>query len=328
MTIATTSVATSSTKTAQPRKTNAISLTVCTPISNIFSSLPLEIVRLVLEISVRHSVSRHGISSRRVAAFTYCFVSKEIRAWIEPVLYEDIVLESSKQVSGFLNMLEYKSPAFLARVVKSVSIMDDSFPVSETFKFERLFTTCLSLTKLVCLGSSMRILRTIPAPINGKHVLRELTIIRPNSVHYLCSHQLCLQKLRIVDYCGIFLGALIEMARRNEKVLNALRSIRQICLDSVSVPANYLTWELKHGIIPLLLLNTPGAGNTVSIHTIWSRRENEQLPDTFFARDIAMWIKGFDALVKKFEHRLSVTVEFPSKSKSEGIYQSFDIHCM
>lgn len=100
---------TSSTEAEQLGKTNAGSLIAFTPVSAIFSSLPLEIVQSVLEMSVRNSVSGEGNSSRRGAAFMYCFVSKEIKAWIEPILYEDIVPESSNRVTWFLNMLEYKS---------------------------------------------------------------------------------------------------------------------------------------------------------------------------------------------------------------------------
>lgn len=311
MSITKTSVATSSTKVEHPGNTDAGSIIVFGPISPDFSRFPLDIVRLILEASVRHSVSGDDDNFCRRAAYAYCFISKEVKAWIEPVLYEHIVLESSNQVVGFLDALEYKSPAFLARAVKSVSVLDDSFPVNETFKFERLFSRCQSLAKLVCLGSSMRILRTISALSTVPHALRELTIIQPSSAHYLFIQHLSLQKLHIVDFCGTFLGTLNEMARKDKKLLTALRSIRQIFLDSVSVPDNYLTWELKHGTIPLLLLNAPDSGTTVSVHATWRHRKNRRLPDKYFAKDVDMWVKGFDALAEKFDHRLFVTAESP-----------------
>lgn len=237
MSITKTSVATSLTKVEHPENTDAGSIIVFGPISPDFSRFPLDIVRLILEASVRHSVSGDDDNFCRRAAYAYCFISKEVKAWIEPVLYEHIVLESSNQVVGFLDALEYKSPAFLARAVKSVSVLDDSFPVNETFKFERLFSRCQSLTKLVCLGSSMRILRTISALSTVPHALRELTIIQPSSAHYLFIQHLSLQKLHIVDFCGTFLGTLNEMARKDKKLLTALRSIRR----SFWIPYRYRT---------------------------------------------------------------------------------------
>lgn len=132
-----------------------------------------------------------------------------------------------------------------------------------------------------------------------------------SAAYYLWTQKLCLQRLGIHDYYGTSLWSLIALDRRE-----------QIIIKSAPVYMPNLPWfcsctcqisELKYKNIPLLLLDSPSDGTTVSIHTVWRRRKKPTTPGNGY----------FYALAEKFDHGLSVTAEFPSKLKSE-----LDIHCV
>lgn len=326
MSLMETSVATASTKLADQEK--SLCLNIYSSMSPIFAELPLDILRLVLEASVYQSLlgdSDDDQNDRCQTAYTYCFISKDVRSWVEPILYEKIILESSKQVERFLCTLELKPKEFLARAVKSVWLLDETFPINITYKFEQLFKKCRSMTSLVCRGSSMRILRTTPAAADGSYALRDLTIIKPGAAHYLHIHNLRVEKLHIIDCEGAFLGSLNSAARKDAKLLSALRAMRQVVLDALFIPDNYLTWELRQGFIPLLLLKSPGTDTKVSIRARWCPKRRNQLPQMYFAKDLGIWVAGFDALAQKSGHRLLVTVEEPSDVENEQVNAELDL---
>lgn len=86
-----------------------------------------------------------------------------------------------------------------------------SLSISETFEFECLFSNCLSLTKLVYLGSSMRPLRTVLAPSTVPYALRELTTSK-RALHTISGLKSSVYK------DSAFMNttaALINLARRN-----------------------------------------------------------------------------------------------------------------
>lgn len=180
------------------------SLVVPVQMSRAISEFPTEIVRLVFETSVAPGAQVGGDQQRQRSGYACCLVSKEVKAWVEPMLYERVVLESSTQVMAFLDALELKSAGFLSRTMKAVWILDNSFPDNAINRFQLLSSKCLSLEHLVYLGDEpcSRILQTLLEVHSAPLALRELTVIQPRHDNALCldlTHQLSIQKLQIVD---------------------------------------------------------------------------------------------------------------------------------
>lgn len=80
------------------------------------------------------------------------------------MLYENVVLKSSKQVTSFLSTFRFKPAEFLARTMKAVWILDSELNVGALYQSFRIFNICHSLERFVCLGSNpcIRILKNIP----------------------------------------------------------------------------------------------------------------------------------------------------------------------
>lgn len=200
------------------------------------TTLPTDILRLVFETAVQPDAydNRHRQTTHKC-----CLVSKEVNSWVEPMLYENIVLESSKQVAAFHGAFRLKLAEFLARTVKAVWILDSELNVGALYRLFRIFNICHSLERFVCLGSNpcIRILKNIPKPQNGPYNLRELAILQPGSdtARYLSLRYLSLSKLQLINSGGPLPDALCLRLDIDEELLDALRAIPKIYFDYTSI---------------------------------------------------------------------------------------------
>ncbi|KAF9025736.1 hypothetical protein BDZ89DRAFT_1161624 [Hymenopellis radicata] len=79
-----------------------------------FPDLPVDIARRILEASAIDD---------RVTALSLVCVSKAVRAWIDPILFETIVIDSRKRLDAVLLSLELRNdPAFFSTHVKRVCV--------------------------------------------------------------------------------------------------------------------------------------------------------------------------------------------------------------
>lgn len=141
-----------------------------TPI--IFATFPTEIVRLVFEASVTPGLRAADEQQRQRTAYVYCFISKDVRDWGEPLLYKKVVLDSRKQVMSFFRAMKNKPMQFLAHAVKTVWILD-KYPHDSSDQLHILFSRCILLKRLTIIESelSMDTLRNIPKPLIGPYAL-------------------------------------------------------------------------------------------------------------------------------------------------------------
>lgn len=155
------------------------------------------------------------------------------------MLYENVVLESSKQVAAFLSAFRLKLAEFLARTVKAVWILDSELNVGALYRSFRIFNICHSLEIFVCLGSNpcIRILKNIPKPQNGPYNLRELAILQPDSdtARYLSLLYLSPSKLQLINSGGPLPDALCLRLDIDEELLDALRAIPKIYFVYTSI---------------------------------------------------------------------------------------------
>lgn len=177
----------------------------------IFASFPTEIVRLVVEVLITPGLRAHDEQQRQRIAYVFCLVSKDVKAWVEPLLYEKVILESHEQVMSFLRALKIKPATFLARAVKIVRILNGELPRDTMDQIHIVFSRCPILERFTIIGSwlSMRILQNIPKPQSGPYVLQELTIIEAGSVTAtkLVLPHITLQRLQIINCSSIFIIA-------------------------------------------------------------------------------------------------------------------------
>lgn len=224
---------------------------------------PTEIVRLIFEASVTPGRRADDDQERQRTAYACCLVSKEVKAWMEPMLYEKVVLESSDQVMAFLDALESKSAEFLARTVKTVWILNNSFPEKAVDRFRCLFSACISLRRFACLGNEPcgKLLQFIPKPQNGSHALQELTIIQPGekTAFYLDLSHLSIQRIQIIDGYVLYAMALSRRAFTDKMFGDALREIPHISFDFLDVPRRVHSCLIQRRLIrPLLTRGMPG----------------------------------------------------------------------
>lgn len=163
---------------------------------------------------------------------------------------------------GFLLALETKPEQFLASAVKTVWILDNSFPADEVNQFHRLFSACLSLKQLAVIGLEpcTRILQDVPKPQSGTYALRDRVIIQADSAsaHRVSLSNLSMHRLQVIDGSENFIASLKARAIADNKFLDELRAISQICFDSTSVPTFLFT---------LLLLQNPGTTTRLSLRS-------------------------------------------------------------
>lgn len=288
------------------------SLVVPVQMSRAISEFPTEIVRLVFETSVAPGAQVGGDQQRQRSGYACCLVSKEVKAWVEPMLYERVVLESSTQVMAFLDALELKSAGFLTRTMKAVWILDNSFPDNAINRFQLLSSKCLSLEHLVYLGDEpcSRILQTLLEVHSAPLALRELTVIQPRHDNALCldlTHQLSIQKLQIVYNDTLLTAHFLDRAVRKRRLLDALRAIPQIYLDFNIIRGDeYAVW-IKAKLIPLLIGETPESKSVLNLRS--SSLRLRKIDDRSGFQDVGSWVEMFDTVVKQYEGRFLVCVK-------------------
>ncbi|KAF8581794.1 hypothetical protein K439DRAFT_1662123 [Ramaria rubella] len=82
-----------------------------------FFNFPPEIVRLIIELAA--AMCPH-------MTLTLTLVSKEVRAWVEPVLYHTVILWTPRTVELFRVVFAAKPPSFFTTHVKNLFINDGS----------------------------------------------------------------------------------------------------------------------------------------------------------------------------------------------------------
>lgn len=191
-----------------------------------FVTLPEDILRLFFDAAF-HSETQEDKQCRRTAR-NCCLASKALKVWVEPMLYQKVVLETSKQVLAFLNTMWLKRDEFLARAVKSIWILDKTFTVDMLYESYLIFAKCQSLDNFAFLGFEpcIRVLQNIPKPRNGRYKLRELAIMQPDSksVRHFSLRYLSIQTLQFINNSKeSFLDTLFQRLGVDEKLLDALR---------------------------------------------------------------------------------------------------------
>lgn len=221
----------------------------------IFATFPTEIVRLVFEASLTPGLRAADEQQRQRTAYAYCLISKDVRAWVEPLLYEKVVLESRDQVTSFLRVLEIKPATFLARTVKTVWILKEKLHLDTVDQLSIVFSRLPLLERFTIIDSwqSMRFLQNIPEPQGGPYVLQELTIIKASSASAtkLVLPHLTLQRLHIINCSSKFLIAFFRRALGDRVLLDILRAIPQIYLDFTTIPSLITSSLIKIKAVPL-----------------------------------------------------------------------------
>lgn len=233
----------------------------------IFATFPIEIVRLVFEASVTPGLRAADEQQRQRTAYVYCFISKDVRDWVEPLLYKGVVLDSRKQVMSFFRATKNKPMQFLAHAVKTVWI--DEYPYDSFDQLHILFSRCILLKRLKIIESelSIDILRNIPKPFIGPYALQELTIVdaRLLTPRILDLPHLTLQKLHIINCSTVFLIVLFRRALGNKGLLDTLRLIPQIYLDFTTIPSIKTSALIKCRAIPLWINSSPESISVLNI---------------------------------------------------------------
>ncbi|KIY73046.1 hypothetical protein CYLTODRAFT_417304 [Cylindrobasidium torrendii FP15055 ss-10] len=82
------------------------------PVEGVLPALPVELVLQILEM---------GVGMDRSTAFVLMHVSKQVRMWVEPILYEVVTLKSSADAKKFISVFKARnrtSRRFLTQIVK------------------------------------------------------------------------------------------------------------------------------------------------------------------------------------------------------------------
>lgn len=284
----------------------------------IFASFPTEIVRLVFEVLITPGLRAHDEQQRQRIAYVFCLVSKDVKAWVEPLLYEKVILQSDEQVMSFLRALKIKPATFLARAVKIVRILNEELPRGTVDQIHIVFSRCPLLERFTIIGSCMRILQNIPKPQSGPYVLQELTIIKASSVvagKFTLPH-ITLQRLQIINCSSIFLVNLFRRALNDRVLLDTLRAIPHIYLDFTAIPCLIMSSLIKSRAIPLWINPSPESISVLRVrassdtpeqntHSSTDDEDADRYREKSFS-DVDSWIKYFDEDVQKCVGRLVV----------------------
>lgn len=295
-----------------------------------FPSLPIDIVRLVFEVSVTPSLRAGDEQQRQRTAYALCLVSKNVKDWVEPLLYEKVVLESREQVIGFLRALEIKPTTFLARAVKTVWLLhkfvfhDVNNVVHDAFNQLPLMLSKLPLLERLTFfdgWDSMLVLSNISKSQSGPYMLQELTIIEAssNTARSLDLRHLTIQKLHFINCSKTFFEFLLERANGDKVILDTLRAIPQVYLDFISIPGIAFTSYLKSIVIPLWILPSPElisvlhirASSTTPAQRYGSPADDENVDldpqdSAGYFDEADSWVKYFNLDVQRYGARLVV----------------------
>lgn len=278
-------------------------------------------MQLVFEASVTPGMRAGDERQRQRTAYAYCLISKCVKAWVEPLLYEKIVLKSREQVIRFLRALKIKHATILARAVKTVWILNEYIPRDTSEQLHILFSKCPLLKRFTIMDTSecIKILRNIPSPQSGMYALQELSIVRPSVVtaESLSLPHLTIQKLILIDCSDIFFDIILRRALEDKELLYTLRSIPHIYLNFLTIPNVTLASHVKFRAIPLWIQPSPESVSILHIcssNTLPSKRIDPfvvlGLPPLLHVEkyfdDVDSWITYLATDVRRWEGRLVV----------------------
>ncbi|KAH9839523.1 uncharacterized protein C8Q71DRAFT_516033 [Rhodofomes roseus] len=103
----------------------------------VFSNLPAELLRDVFE---------HAAALDPATARTLSLVSSAVRHWTEPLLYETVVLSSSRSLRSFLAAVSSKPAGFVRTRVKHLGI----FALGPVQSIDRVLNACEGVDSLAC----------------------------------------------------------------------------------------------------------------------------------------------------------------------------------
>ncbi|KAH7921226.1 hypothetical protein BV22DRAFT_1198350 [Leucogyrophana mollusca] len=106
------------------------------------ANLPIELVRKVFETAtVDHPTY----------APKFTLISRDVREWTEPLMYETVILSSKMACKGFLRAINRKGPEFIARHVKVLNIQQPETPDVQYFPIiKSIVQACIGVTNLCC----------------------------------------------------------------------------------------------------------------------------------------------------------------------------------
>lgn len=251
------------------------------PLNNQCPRLPLDILRLVFEESLRiHCHTTHSAAARQAAGYTLALVSRTTAAWTAPLLYARVVLVRRAQAAAFSRTLRAggaKDSKGLAGCVRVLWVLVDQGR-GKNQDAENLHTElneviriCSNLTSLVCLGHASLILLPIAPTIHTS--LHTLTLIAPTPAAAHALPLLHLHTLRIIHASAAFYHAWNDALYASLSASASLfasasgLSISEIHLEMLFVPSTTLLLWLVTGTLPGLALCPRVA--RVRVHVRW-----------------------------------------------------------
>lgn len=103
----------------------------------VFSNLPVELVRDILE---------HAALSDRATARHLTLVSSAVRHWADPILYNTVVLSSTRALRAFLAAIANKCTEFIRTCVHNLGI----FTIGPIQSIDRVLNACAGVKTLAC----------------------------------------------------------------------------------------------------------------------------------------------------------------------------------
>lgn len=273
-----------------------------------FANIPVEIVRKIFEVSVFPSSTVDDDHQRQQTAYACCLVSKDVKDWVEPLLYEKVVLESTSQVVSFLQALKIKAVDFIARTVKKIWILDENLADDAVQQLHRLFSKCISLKSFACIGNDpcSQALRLLRIHFSHSDPLQELAIILPDrsTSDFLRLRGVSTQVFQIIDAkLGLFRTPYGRI-RQEDNYAKALRATPRIFFDLTTVPSKRDSLWFKSEFLPLLRLESPESNNILYLRSAPAMARDLDPEERF--DDVDSWVRSFDDEVQQCEGRLVV----------------------
>ncbi|PCH43650.1 hypothetical protein WOLCODRAFT_18489 [Wolfiporia cocos MD-104 SS10] len=103
----------------------------------VFSNLPAELLRDIFE---------HAATSDPATARTLTLVSSAARHWVDPILYETVVLSSARSLRSFLTAISQRPADFVRNTVKHLGI----FALGPVQSIDRVINACRGVQSLAC----------------------------------------------------------------------------------------------------------------------------------------------------------------------------------
>ncbi|KAG6836546.1 hypothetical protein H0H93_006926 [Arthromyces matolae] len=168
--------------------------------------VPHELQRSIFETAARDDTK----VARRLA-----FVSKHVRAWIEPILYECIILRSRRHVSALSDTISIKPKGFFTPIVHSLAI-GDSLTLAQS---KTILAACSQNIVNLAVWSNTRN-PTVFLPFVKSHCIRRLALRshQPSELSFPPTLLASLTHLMILE--GPYTWFQLREAARNVKLNN------------------------------------------------------------------------------------------------------------